>query len=139
MIAVLYKDGVLASFIDKVTSIDGDTIEAESGGAKGVQHDILVLDQASIRYEQVESGRISYTDWVPDEQGIPQPEEKVNVYYTDIPILVTTQGEYRSGDDFDASLFTDERDLIPKTQAQIDRERLSDLELMIADIITGGL
>ncbi|MFH5181166.1 hypothetical protein ACHHV8_00115 [Paenibacillus sp. TAB 01] len=82
---------------------------------------------------------MAYTDWVPDDQGIPQPEEKVNIYYTDIPVLVTDHGEYKPGDDFDASLFTDERDRIPKTQAQIDRARLADLELMMADLIMGGL
>ncbi|MFH5181165.1 hypothetical protein ACHHV8_00110 [Paenibacillus sp. TAB 01] len=47
MIAILYKDGLLANFIDKVTAIDGDIIEAEGGGAKGVQHDIIVLDRSN--------------------------------------------------------------------------------------------
>lgn len=140
MIAVLYKNGKLGSFIDQVKVIDGDIIEAIGGGAKGVTHDVLIIDEGSIRYDRIEAARIPYTEYEADEQGIiPQPVQKENIIYTDVPILVTSKGEYRSGDDFDHTLFTDQRGKLPKTQAQIDKERLDDLELMMADLIMGGI
>jgi len=108
MIAILHKQGVIASFIDQVTFIAGDTIEAVGGGAKGINHDVLIINEGAIRYEQAKL------------------------------VLVTSKGEFETGGTINPTLFTDARHLLPKTKEQQLQQQVDDLTLMMADILANG-
>lgn len=44
MIAILHKNNVVGLFINNVLSVDGDSIQSVNGGARGVLHDVLIVD-----------------------------------------------------------------------------------------------
>lgn len=123
MIAILHENRVIAALIDKVTAIDGDTIHAENGGARGVGHDVIVVDgwtygeeviptvyeeRPIIRYED-RDGHIVPIETT--EQIMVTPEQR-------IPYITDGTATYKVGDAFAPGQFTDVRDLLPESPEQ---------------------
>ncbi|MBU7314041.1 hypothetical protein [Paenibacillus oleatilyticus] len=129
MIAVLYKNGKYAGFVDNVQFIDGQDIIGATGAARGVTHDVLVTDDGKICSEQVETARFKAITGY-DEKG--DPIEGETILYETRYYWSTSKGEFRPGDPFDPKIFTDKRHLLGKTDKQvIDELNKANVELAL--------
>lgn len=123
MIAILHSNGLIAGFINNVTAIEGEDIQAEDGGARGVGHDVIVVEGWTygeevippvyeewpiIRYED-RDGQIVPVETT--EQIMVTPEQRV-------PYITDGTATYKVGDTFAPSQFTDVRDLLPESPEQ---------------------
>lgn len=123
MIAILHGGNVIVTIINNVTAIDGDTIQAEDGGARGVGHDVIVVEGWTygeevippvyeewpiIRYEE-RDGQIVPIETT--EQIMVNPEQR-------IPYITDGTATYKVGDTFDPGQFTDVRNKLPETPEQ---------------------
>ncbi|MCP1306475.1 hypothetical protein [Paenibacillus tyrfis] len=129
MIAILYKSGKYAGFVDNVQTIDGQDVIGSTGSARGVTLNILVTDDGTIRSEQVETARFKTITGY-DEKGDPLEDE--TILYETRYYVSTSKGDFRPGDPFDPKLFTDKRDLLRKTDKQIiDELNKANVELAL--------
>jgi hypothetical protein len=139
MIAILHKEGIVHMFIPDVVSINNGDVIGLNASAKGTIADILVVDVYEYRegiipavYEDVDLIEL-------DEKGEPRTMSiMISPEIRETYIVVNDQ-HLKVGDAIEVSNFTDTRDYLPQTQEKIDRDRLDALELVMADLIMGGI
>lgn len=141
MIAILHTEGTISVLLDKVIALESETITTETGGAKGVKHETLVVSDYTYGEEIVPATYIDVVRQELDSLGMPREViDKVIATPEQVkPYIKKGAKRYDIGDNIDVSKFTDTRAQLPMTQAQIDRQTMDDLVIQMADLIMGGI
>lgn len=125
MIAVLHKNSVVGLLLDEVRAVDGDSIQTATGGAYGVTHDVLIVDGFTYGED------VTPPVYDEDEQLV-TPEIRT-------PFIQNGDEKISVGDTINPASLTDMRSSLPMTEAQLDKQRIADLELVIADAYERGI
>ncbi|MGG1597601.1 hypothetical protein [Paenibacillus naphthalenovorans] len=124
MILVLHDGTKILNIFDRVKTIDGNTIHLEDGELRGISAQTIVID-----------GYTYGEDVTPAVY-----EDDVQIYpEVRVPYFQKGTSKKRVGDPITVTSYTDMKASLGMTVEQFNKQRLDDLEMIIADAIARGV
>jgi hypothetical protein len=130
MIAILHADGKIGLLLNEALSIDGENITTQTGEAKGVKHDIIVVSDYTYGEEIVPATYMDVVHRELDLSGMPKDIiDKVLVTPEMVkPFIKKGNKRYDIGDTINPANFTDTRGQLALTPEQQKDQLINQLQ-----------